>query len=149
MLRGGCLTAIAMALAGSAHSQIPKSFPGPTSPNRFNQDIDTRQKIEAANEQHAREQASVQARVTKFMEAIKPRRHLFADFDLVVIHGKAPVTPSMLALMAESPYAADIAYYLGKHPQQSGSIAQMRPEQARLSVQQIEASVAANNPIRR
>jgi hypothetical protein len=57
------------------------------------------------------------------------------------------MTLSLLGLMAESPYAADIAYYLGKHPEQAGAIAKMQPEPARSAVKEIEASVAATNPI--
>jgi hypothetical protein len=52
-------------------------------------------------------------------------------------------------LIAESPYAADIAYYLNKHPEQSAAIAQMPSEQARSEVQKIEASAASTNPIRK
>ena len=149
MLRVACLTAIAMTLVASAYSQIPKTLPNPINPDPFNRDIEQRKKIEEVNYQHTREPAKVPPQVAKFIDAITPRRHLFADFDLVVLHGQAPMTLSLLALIAESPYAADIAYYLGKHQEQSGSIAQMQPEQARLALQQIESTVAAINPIRR
>lgn len=74
---------------------------------------------------------------------------MYPDFDKVVLHGNAPVTPSMLGLMSESPYAADIAYYLGQHPEQSGAIARMPPEQVRSAIKQIEAAAAATNPIRK
>ena len=83
------------------------------------------------------------------MEAIKSRKAMYPDFDKVVLHGNAPVTPSMLRLMSESPYAADIAYYLGQHPEQSGAIARMPPEQARSAIKQIESAAAATNPIRK
>ena len=82
------------------------------------------------------------------MEAIKSRKDLYPDFDKVVLHGNAPVTSSMLALMSESPYAADIAYYLGQHQEQSGAIAKMPQQQARSAIKQIEAAAAATNPIR-
>jgi hypothetical protein len=149
MLRAACLTAIVMTLAAAAQSQMPKTLPNPINPDPFNRDIEQRKKIEDTNDRHNREREAVPPEVAKFMAAIKPRKHLFADFDRVVLNGKAPMTLSLLSLIAESPYAADIAYYLNKHPEQSGSIAQMQPEQARNEVQKIEASVAADNSIRK
>jgi hypothetical protein len=148
MFGRGYLSVIAMILAGTAQAQIsaPANL---TNPNRVNEDIQQRADIEAVNDQRARKQTGPQGDVAHFLEAIKPRKHLFADFDQVVIHGKAPATPGMLALMAQSPYAADIAYFLGSHPEQSGAIAQMQPEEARVAMKQIEASAAASNPIRK
>src|SRR6266436_1729705 len=162
------LTMIGVAFAGTgtAHAQMVRPGVGPTNPDRQNQDLETRQQIRLMDEQRlveeqrqrdlksqdlqqgnggaaARDPAMVQAQVAKFMEAIKHRRHRFADFDQVVIHSRTPVTPEMLALMAESPYAADIAYYLAKHPEQSGAIAQMQPAEAGLAVRQLEATIAA------
>ena len=141
LLRSVALTAIAMAVTGVAHSQ--------QMPNGTNQDIQNRQLIAAINNQPSRDQAQAPAQVARFMEAIKSRKGMYPDFDKVVLHGNAPVTPSMLGLMSESPYAADIAYYLGQHPEQSGAIARMPPEQARSAIKQIEAAAAATNPIRK
>jgi hypothetical protein len=148
MLGRGYLAAIALILAGTTQAQFtpPSTL---TNPNRVNEDIQQRADIEAVNNQRAREQTGPQAEVAKFLEAIKPRKHLFAGFDQVVLHGKAPLTPDMLALMAHSPYAADIAYFLATHPEQSGAIAHMQPEEASVAMRQIEASAAASNPIRK
>jgi hypothetical protein len=154
------LTTIAVAFAGTGHSQIPRPGVGPTNPDRQNRDLETVQQIRLLDEQRlleeqsnggapARDRAIVRAQVAKFMEAIKHRKHRFADFDHVVLYSKTPVTPEMLALMAESPYAADIAYYLGKHPEQSGAIAQMQPAEAGLAVRQLEATIAAENAARK
>ena len=149
MFRGACLTVMTLAAVASAHAQMPKTLPNPINPNPFNQDIENRKRIEEVNDQHNREQAKAPPEVAKFMAAIKPRKHLFPDFDRVVLHGTAPMTLSLLSLIAESPYAADIAYHLNKHPEQSGAIAQMPSEQARLELLKIEASVAATHPIRK
>jgi hypothetical protein len=157
---------IVIALAGPANSQIQRPGVGPTNPDRQNQDMETRQQIQLINEQArlrelercdkrsqdpqqgngkdaACDQAIAQAQVAKFMEAIKHRMHRYSDFDQVVLHSKTPVTPLMLALMADSPFAADIAYYLGKHPEQSAAIALMPPAEAGTAVRQLEATVAA------
>src|SRR5882672_1542677 len=113
------LTAIAVALAGVARAQMPRPGVGPTNPDRQNQDLETMQQIRLMDEQRLLEEqrqhdaasqhpergnggvpaldpAIVQAQVAKFMEAVKLRKHRFADFDQVVIHSKTPVTPSML-----------------------------------------------------
>lgn len=154
------LTALASGLAGTTQSQIQRPGVGPTNPDRLNQDLETKQQIQLLEEQRQREElqkqagqsgdpardpAVVQAQVAKFMAAIKHRRHRFPDFDRVVLHSKTPVTSEMLSLMAESPYAADIAYYLGKHPGESGAIALMPPAQARLAVRQLEATLAGGS----
>ena len=143
------LPLIGIAFFASANSQIPSatSIPNPTLPNGFNQDIEQRQRIQEVNEQRARDQANMSPEVAKFMSAIKPRKGLFPDFDQVVLHGNAPMTMSLLGLISQSPYAADIAYYLGKHPDESGSIAHMQPDQARAAVKEIEVAAAAKNPI--
>ena len=139
--------ASAVTLPGSAHAQI--QFPpgvGPTNPNRQNEDLETRQRILSLDEQNRlEEQRRHDDLVRKFMNAIKVRKYRFTDFDQVVIHGKMPMTPEMLAVIAESPYAADIAYYLGKHTDQSGAIALMPPKEARSALQQIESAIATEN----
>ena len=112
------------------------------------------EKIQLIEEQRQREErqrldAQSQARVARFMEAIKHRRHHFADFDQVVIRGNTPATPEMLGLMAESPYAADIAYYLGKHPEESKAITLMAPAEAASAVRHLAATIAAENADRK
>jgi len=157
------LTAITITFAGTAHAQIQRPGVGPTDPNRVNQDLETRQQIQLMDDQRRREElqqpgqhgsggasvqdpAVVQVQVATFMKAISHRRHRFADFDQVVIQSKTPMTPQMLGLMAESAYAADIAYYLCKHPETSGAIAIMRPAEAGLAIRQLETTLSLQNP---
>lgn len=157
------LTLAAVAGAGRAHSQNLHPGVNPGSPNIQNQNLDTMQQIRLMDEQRlldeqrrhdaqqgngavsAHDRAIVQGQISKFMQAIKPRKGRFADFDQVVFHSKTPLTTGVLAVMSESPYAADIAYYLGKHPEQSGAIAQMGPTEAGQAVRQLEATIAAEN----
>ena len=42
-----------------------------------------------------------------------------------------------------------IAYYLGKHPEQSGAIAQMPPAEAGSAVRQLEATILAGSAVRK
>ena len=140
-----CIAVAAAALVSVAHSQQIIGF------NKSAQDLQNRLQVE--NITSGRGQAvpptETQTQVAKFMEAIKPRKDMYPDFDKVVLQGNAPVTPAMLGMISASPYAADIAYYLGQHVEQSGAIARMQPDQARSAIKQIETAAAATNPIRK
>ena len=139
------LTIAVSASSGVAHA-VPPPGTGTTSPDSHAQDMENLRQMELLEEQRRREADRQHgSQVAKFMAAIKSRKNRFPDFDRVVLHGNARVTPSMLELMAGSPYAADIAYYLGKHPEESAAIAVMKPDQASLAIHQIEASIAPEN----
>jgi hypothetical protein len=87
-------------------------------------------------------QAERQAQGEKFMKAIQYRRYRWADFDKAVFSTGWPASPDMIALMAESPYAADMAYYLAKHPDEAGLISRMPLPQAGAAMREVEAKVA-------
>jgi hypothetical protein len=91
-------------------------------------------------------QAERQAQGEKFMKAIQYRRYRWADFDKAVFTTEWPVSPDMVALMAESPYAADMAYYLAKHPNESAAIAQMPLPQAGSAMRAVEARLVSTTP---
>jgi hypothetical protein len=91
-------------------------------------------------------QAERQAQGEKFMKAIQYRRYRWADFDKAVFTTEWPVSPDMVALMAESPYAADMAYYLAKHPNESAAIAQMPLPQAGEAMRAVEARLVSPTP---
>ncbi len=140
-----CMLVAALALSGVAHAQKIIGF------NQTSNDFQNRQQIENINSGRgqARAPTEAQVQIAKFMEAIKPRKDMYPDFDKVVLQGNAPVTPAMLGMISASPYAADIAYYLGQHAEQSGAIARMQPDQVRSAIKQIETVAAATNPIRK
>jgi hypothetical protein len=81
----------------------------------------------------------------RFQRAIKDRRSRWPDFDSVVFAPDVPLTADMLGLMAESRYAADIAYYLGKHKEQAAAISIMSPNGAARAIYGIEAQFAAGD----
>jgi hypothetical protein len=137
---------IALAMTSVAHPQVSGGVPDP---NNNNRDIAIRNAIQAQNSKDAREAAQKQAQIEKFMAAIKPRKDMYPDFDKVVIQSNTPMTQGMLGMIAQSPYAADIAYYLGQHPEQSAGIAKAPAQQAQAAIKQIEAAAAATNPIRK
>ena len=74
----------------------------------------------------------------QFMTAIASRKGRWADFDQIVFKSNVAYSEDMLSLMAKSPYAADIAYYLGTHPHESELYAGMPLEQSGPAIRAIE-----------
>lgn len=74
----------------------------------------------------------------QFMTSIQSRKGQWADFDQIVFKSNVTYSEDMLALMAKSPYSADIAYYLGTHPRESAQYAGMPLEQSGPAIQAIE-----------
>ncbi len=74
----------------------------------------------------------------QFMTAIESRKGRWADFDEIVFKSNVTYSEDMLSLMAKSPYAADIAYYLGMHPHESAKYAGMPLEQTGPAIRAIE-----------
>jgi hypothetical protein len=81
----------------------------------------------------------------RFKAAIKYRRFRWPDFDEVAFAPGVRVTTGMIGFMAESRYAADIAYYLGKHQERSAEIAGMPLRSQAAAIADIEAKVSANS----
>jgi hypothetical protein len=76
-----------------------------------------RQKAEAAQRQQAQ---TVQQRITE-------GRAKYDDFDEIALSGSVPITQEMATAIGESELGADIAYYLGNHPDEAVKIATMSP----------------------
>jgi hypothetical protein len=74
----------------------------------------------------------------QFMTAIESRKGRWPDFDQIVFKSNVAYSEDMLSLMAKSPYAADIAYYLGMHPHEAAQYAHMPLEQSGRAIQAIE-----------
>jgi len=74
----------------------------------------------------------------QFMTAIESRKGHWADFDQIVFKSNVAYSEDMLSQMAKSPYAADIAYYLGTHPKEAALYAGMPREQSEPAIRKIE-----------
>ena len=83
--------------------------------------------------------------LSQFGNAIKYRRHRYEDFDEVVFADDLSITTDMIALMAESPYAADLAYYLGTHPSEAAAISTMPLDQAGKAIYSIEKKLVQSD----
>ena len=77
----------------------------------------------------------------KFQTAIRYRRYRWKDFDEVVFAQDLKISMDMVGLMAESPNAADIAYYLGTHKEEAASISKMSLPAAAQEIFAIEAKI--------
>ena len=108
-----------------------------------------------AETEHAQANTSEEAATTgiqpltpeqkRFKKAILYRRFKWPDFDEVAFAPGVQVTPDMLGLMAESRYAADIAYYLGKHQERSAQIARMPRRDQASAISAIAAKVSTGS----
>lgn len=90
----------------------------------------------------ATSQASPES-VARWQAAAAPRRGLYPDFDSVVFSMDVPISPNMVECMASSQYAADIAYYLGKHKNEAATIAPMGLMDTAAALKDIERKVSA------
>ena len=135
---------LAIAFAGPAAAQMmgAPAADGSRDPNADNRQREILQEMQRLQDQR-RSDEEHRALVEKFMAAVKPRQWHYADFDQVVLHGKAPMSAQVMELIAQSYYAADIAYYLGKHPDQSMTISRMPKPDATQAVKTIESTLIA------
>lgn len=103
-----------------------------------------------ANEERAKSAAAASASAQSsavdptfvaFEIAAAPRKHLYPDFESVAYALDVPITVDMIKLMTGSPFAADIAYYLGKNKSEATAISQMPMLQASKAIANIEKTI--------
>ena len=81
----------------------------------------------------------------RWLSSAAQRRHLYPDFESVVFSDDLMVSMSMIELMADSPFAADIAYYLGVNKSESLRIAQLPLMDQAEAIKKIESDLAAKD----
>ena len=96
-----------------------------------------------AHEAEAQRKAQeAQSRVlTSWQDKQEAARDKYADFEEVVGESDAPVTPAMSQAIVESEAGADIAYYLGLHPEEAKRIAQLSPIRQIAEIGKLESKV--------
>jgi small-conductance mechanosensitive channel len=77
----------------------------------------------------------------RFAAAAEPRRALFPDFERVISAPDVAITFDMIELMSSSPYAADIAYYLGNNKSKAYEIARLPLLRQAEEIRKIEQAV--------
>lgn len=101
--------------------------------------IENRQREEAA--QRSQNQQTTQPSdpvIDEWLKAAAPRMGLYPDFEKVVFDKDVAINVDMIRLMTPSPFAADIAYYLGSHKLESLAISKMNLADASKSIDRIE-----------
>jgi len=86
---------------------------------------------------------SDRATFEKWQKVAAPRMGRYPDFAEIAFAPDLVCSVQMIEIMANSPYAADIAYYLGNNKAKSLEIAQMSYFEQAAAIQQIEKKVAA------
>lgn len=86
------------------------------------------------------EEEIAQKRIETFQAKVAAVRDRMPDFDQVF--GAVPVDPIMGELIAESEKAAEVAYYLGKNPQEAFEIRNLPPHLKGARIARIEQKVS-------
>jgi len=94
-------------------------------------------------EAQARQEQETLAR--KVTEQTEKARQKYADFDEVVVHNPdLPITQTMAQSLVEMDQGADVAYHLGKNPQEAARIAALPASRQLIELGKLEASLALN-----
>ena len=80
----------------------------------------------------------------QWLKSAQPRMHLFPDFQQVVFSQDLAISDDMIKIMAPSPFAADIAYYLGTHKIEAMAIKTMSLADASQAISGIESRLLVN-----
>ena len=88
------------------------------------------------------------ALIRNWQAAAAPPKGRYPDFDAVVFAPDVPISMDMIQLMAQSQFAADIAYYLGKNKGEATKIAGMGLLDAAVAIKEIERKVSPPNVLR-
>ncbi len=95
--------------------------------------------LKAEREQAARQAADAKKEI--WQEQVTEARAVYSDFDAVALNPNLPISQTMGDVIADSQRGADIAYFLGKNPDEAKRIAGMPPIQAARELGRIEAEL--------
>jgi len=97
--------------------------------------------IDNQTKQELARRASDEDTIKRWFAVAQPRIGLYPDFNRIVFAEDLRITVPMIKIMAESKYAADIAYFLGKNKEVASEIASMEMERMRINITGIESSI--------
>lgn len=101
------------------------------------------EKISQLERQREQEKVSEQ-----FLERAEKASEKYPDFQQVAGNPNLPINEGMAEFIADSEAGPDVAYYLGKHPNEAAKIAQMSPIKAARELTRIEADVSSKPAVR-
>jgi len=90
-----------------------------------------------------------QALLEQYHDREETARDKYDDFDQVAYNPNLPVTEYMAQSIQASDIGPDVLYYLGSNPKEADRIARMSPILQAKEIGKIEASMAANPPVRK
>ena len=115
--------------------------------------VDQRVKAEAESREKAQretrrneEAAQLSAEYRKREEAAKSK---YDDFEDVVYDPRLPITDAMLATIQQSDSGAELAYYLGKNPEEAARIARLSPFLQAKELGRLEAKLPSEPPAKK
>lgn len=101
---------------------------------RLQQAESERERRERERQERQQQEETQKALQTKLSEGAQK----YDDFEDVVYDDSVPINQHMVEALADSDYAADIAYHLGSNPQEAQRIAQMSPTKAAREIGRLE-----------
>jgi TolA-binding protein len=108
---------------------------------RNNQERENQIREEEQRIKIAQDKSELDSAMQEWLKMASPRLHLYQDFDKVVYLNDVAITNDMIRIMAKSKYAADIAYYFGKHKTESLAISKMPLPEASTAISDVEGRI--------
>lgn len=106
-----------------------------------------RQQEEDYKRKDAQYQEQIAAeRESEFLERVSKAKEVYEDFDAVVGNPKLPITEQMAEVIKEHESGPDIAYYLGKHPEEAARISNDSPYMAAVKMGELVAKLSMQKP---
>lgn len=101
----------------------------------------------AAKADSEKQQSERQTQADAWAQKCDGAAKKYADFKEVVFENEdVPVSPAMAEVLMESELGAEMAYYLGKHPDEAKRIHGLSPLAQARELGKIEASIASDQP---
>ena len=114
--------------------------------HKASQKFDHLAKEREAKESQTRQQREVAKLHESYTKQTEQARQAYGDFDDVVQDPDLPISQAMAEAIMRSTNGADVAYYLGKNPDQAARIASLDPFSAAVEIGRIAATVVRPQP---
>ena len=114
--------------------------------HKASQKFDHLAKEREAKESQTRQQQEVAKLHEGYTKQTEQARQAYEDFDDVVQDPDLPISQAMAEAIMRSSNGADVAYYLGKNPDQAARIASLDPFSAAVEIGRIAATVGRPQP---
>ncbi len=114
--------------------------------HKASQKFDHLAKEREAKESQTRQQQEVAKLHESYTKQTEQARQAYGDFDDVVQDPDLPISQAMAEAIMRSTNGADVAYYLGKNPDQAARIASLDPFSAAVEIGRIAATVVRPQP---